>query len=258
MILANYHTHTQRCLHAVGEDRQYVEEAIDAGMKVLGFSDHCPWIFPKGYHSPTRMRPDELDSYFYSLLQLKKEYQRDITIYIGFEAEYVPEMMESQIQLLADYPVNYMILGEHYTKNEMSAIYCGTETKSESVLKEYVDMVIEGMETGRYRYVAHPDLLHYTGDEVIYRKHFTRLCQYLKDHNIPIEINLLGFKEHRHYPSDKFLSIAQEVGNTAIIGCDAHAPDQLSNQKEIQNCVHFAKRYGFQLVEYLPGLGSEN
>lgn len=41
---ANYHTHTFRCKHADGEDKEYVEAAIKAGIKTLGFSDHCPWI----------------------------------------------------------------------------------------------------------------------------------------------------------------------------------------------------------------------
>lgn len=41
-MLANYHTHTFRCRHALGEDREYIEHAIDGGLKVLGFSDHCP------------------------------------------------------------------------------------------------------------------------------------------------------------------------------------------------------------------------
>ena len=34
----NLHTHSFRCNHAAGEDRDYVECAIKAGMKVLGFS----------------------------------------------------------------------------------------------------------------------------------------------------------------------------------------------------------------------------
>lgn len=35
---ANYHTHTTRCQHAFGEDREYVEEAIRA--------DFGYWDFP--------------------------------------------------------------------------------------------------------------------------------------------------------------------------------------------------------------------
>ena len=39
-MLANYHTHTPRCGHAIGSERQYIERAIEEGFKVLGFSDH--------------------------------------------------------------------------------------------------------------------------------------------------------------------------------------------------------------------------
>jgi len=87
-MLANYHTHTYRCNHARGEDREYVEHAIRHGMKVLGFSDHCPWVYKNGYVSPTRMAPSELDGYFTNLTDLKREYASDIKIYIGFEAEH--------------------------------------------------------------------------------------------------------------------------------------------------------------------------
>ena len=81
-----------------------------------------------------------------------------------------------------------------------------------------------------------------------------RLCQYLKQRNIPVEINLLGLSQHRHYPSARFLSIAQEVGNNAIIGCDAHIPEQLSDQKLIQDGIELAEKFHLPLVEFLPGL----
>ena len=97
------------------------------------------------------------------------------------------------------------------------------------------------METGKYAYVAHPDLIHYIGSDEIYERHMLRLCQYLKAHDIPVEINLLGVVEHRHYTSGRFLRIAQKAGNSAIIGCDAHTPDRLSNVAYIQNCLDLAK-----------------
>ena len=54
----NLHTHTIRCNHAQGDDREYVESAIMAGIKVLGFSDHCPQFFPNtDYYSNFRMKP---------------------------------------------------------------------------------------------------------------------------------------------------------------------------------------------------------
>jgi Histidinol phosphatase and related hydrolases of the PHP family len=40
MIQTNWHTHTSRCGHAVGTDEEYVQAAIQGGLKTLGFSDH--------------------------------------------------------------------------------------------------------------------------------------------------------------------------------------------------------------------------
>ena len=60
---ANFHTHTARCRHARGADREYVESAIRAGLSVLGFSDHSPYFFPNGYYSSHRMFPEDTEGY---------------------------------------------------------------------------------------------------------------------------------------------------------------------------------------------------
>lgn len=251
-MLANYHTHTMRCQHAKGEDKEYIEAALQAGMKILGFSDHCPWPFPDDYISHIRMHPDDLDDYFHSLESLRKEYEKDITIYIGFEAEYDPSLNEAQEKLLADYPVDYMILGQHFLGTESDSLYTGSPTNEEAVLKKYVDFAIEGMRTGKYLYIAHPDVIHYIGPDDIYEKHMLRLCSYLKENNIPIELNILGMWEHRHYTSQRFLRIAQKAGNTAIIGMDAHAPEQLLNQTVVEQAMTLCQKFGLALHEQLP------
>ena len=46
MIQTNWHTHTKRCGHAEGEDEAYVQAAVKAGLKILGFSDHAPYPIP--------------------------------------------------------------------------------------------------------------------------------------------------------------------------------------------------------------------
>ena len=38
-MIANYHTHTFRCNHATGTDREYVEAAIRAGVKDVTIMD---------------------------------------------------------------------------------------------------------------------------------------------------------------------------------------------------------------------------
>ncbi|HBI59863.1 MAG TPA: histidinol phosphate phosphatase [Lachnospiraceae bacterium] len=250
-MLANYHTHTARCKHAEGEDREYVESAIQAGIKILGFSDHCPWPFPDSYVSGIRMAPSDLDDYFYSLETLKKEYKKELTIYIGFEAEYDSFLNDAQEALLSDYPLDYMILGQHFLGTESDSFYTGSPTSDEAILKDYVDLTIQGMQTGKYLYLAHPDLINYTGPDEIYEKYMLRLCSYLKEKDIPIEINLLGLWTHRNYTSKRFLSIAQKAGNSAVLGIDAHAPEQLENFSAEELGISLCWEFGLPLLEKL-------
>ena len=96
-MLYNYHTHTKRCHHACGEDREYVENAVRGGVKILGFSDHAPYLFPDtDYYSNFRMGVDELESYAESIRALAKEYANDIRILCGFELEYFPDFHKEE------------------------------------------------------------------------------------------------------------------------------------------------------------------
>ena len=122
------------------------------------------------------------------------------------------------------------------------------------LLKNFVDQVIAGMETGNYLYLAHPDLFHFIGDPALYEQEFRRLCVYLKEKQIPIEINQLGLADHRQYPNPAFLKIAESVGNTAIIGCDAHHPSALLDTNSQQACKKLAEQYHLPLVEVFPQL----
>ena len=43
--MKNYHTHTTRCMHAIGSEEEYILAAISAAYTELGFSDHTPWHY---------------------------------------------------------------------------------------------------------------------------------------------------------------------------------------------------------------------
>ena len=89
----NYHTHTTRCMHAVGDDEDYVRSAIKGGFQELGFSDHGPWKYHTDFVSDIRMLPEdlpeyiqeelsELQSYFGSIEELC-EHEDDIICHSG-------------------------------------------------------------------------------------------------------------------------------------------------------------------------------
>ena len=93
-MIANYHTHTWRCNHARGTEREMVEKAIQGGVKILGFSDHNPYLFDGSYYSNFRMRPELLEDYVRAVESLRDEYRKDIEIHLGLEVEYYPRLFE--------------------------------------------------------------------------------------------------------------------------------------------------------------------
>jgi len=236
-MLANLHTHTRRCRHAANEpDRAWVEAAIEAGIRTLGFSDHCPWprdappVPPPGFRSGVRMDPEETEDYVSSLLALRGEFAGRIDILIGFEVEHLPARIAAQDELFARFPVDYLICGQHYVgdgSDEWRGDWSGAPTADEARLAAYVDRCIEAMESGRYLYLAHPDVLNFTGPDEAYARHMGRLCDCLAARGLPVEVNLLGLSDGRHYPSERFLRLAAEHGNWATIAVDAHRPAAL-------------------------------
>jgi histidinol-phosphatase (PHP family) len=159
-MLANYHTHTIRCHHAEGTEREYIESAIAQGLQILGFSDHTPQPFPEGFRSSIRMDMSEREDYTSTLVKLREEYKDRIQILIGYEVEYSKKYFPTLLKLLKEYPLDYLIQGQHHAPNEVDGFYAGFETDSEEDLNCYVDTTIEGMETGCFLYLAHPDLIH--------------------------------------------------------------------------------------------------
>lgn len=248
-MTANYHTHTHRCHHATGTEREYIEKAISEGIRTLGFSDHVPMPFADGHQSGFRIRIEELENYVRTLEALREEYRGKIDILIGFEAEYYPDVFEDMLALIGKYDYDYLILGQHFLGNEAGEIPCGRGTDDERVLARYVDQVTEGLSTGKYTYLAHPDNFKFTGDDAIYEKHMRRLCQSCFALNIPLEINLLGLRTDRHYPSDRFFRIAAEVGNAVVLGCDAHTAPDMAIPENIQDGYTLAKRHGLRVLD---------
>ncbi|RKM58163.1 histidinol-phosphatase HisJ family protein [Butyrivibrio sp. X503] len=254
-MLANYHTHTTRCKHAFGSEREYIEAAIKKGYKILGFSDHVPQPYPEGFVSGIRMDMSELSDYTSTLVSLREEYKDRIQILIGYEVEYSHRFFDRMMDELRKYPLDYMILGQHFAPNEVDGFYVGAPTSDEDKLKAYVDLSIEGMKTGLFTYLCHPDLMNYTGDEEKYLRHMRRIVEASIELDFPLEVNVYGFIDGRHYPSDRFFKMASEMGARFVIGCDAHDPRVLINPEDVPEFNEFLKRnkieYGDNIVDII-------
>ncbi len=251
--MQNFHTHTFRCHHAKGTDRDYVEAAIKAGYTEIGFSDHVPYPFPTQYYSDFRMKLNETEDYVKSIRSLQKEYADRITIRLGFEAEYYPDIFSSLLDFIKPFHYDYLILGQHFTNNEYDsgAFYCGHKTNSIEILDKYIIQTLEGLKTGEFLYFAHPDLIHFTGSREIYKQKMKDFVRELKNLAIPLECNFLGFWDKRNYPDKTFWKFAAEEQNPVIIGLDAHQPEVYLDKKRLEKMKNFLSELGITPVENL-------
>ena len=263
-MIANYHTHTYRCGHAGAyPDEAYVQQAIARGFRVLGFSDHTPWPYQGSFRHPSvRMDVEALPEYLASIRSLKEKYREQIMIYVGLECEYFPAYLpwlEQQKQHL-----DYLILGNHWgLSDEHGELYYSKATRPEDV-DDYFRYTIQGMETGLFTYVAHPD--HVFSDYARFDSHCIdgsyALCRKAKELELPLEYNLVGLEKRRigkqkgiGFPYPGFWEIAKETGCTVILGCDAHRPDHLADREGMAAAERYLGRLGVSILETLPELG---
>lgn len=251
--MQNFHTHTKRCHHAKGQDREYVEAAIKAGYTEIGFSDHAPYLFPTDYYSDFRMKPEETEEYVNSIRELQEEYKDRIIIRLGFEVEYYPKIFEKQINFLKSFNYDYLILGQHFTENEFdkNSFYSGHKTNSEEIFDTYIKQTLEALKTGEFLYFAHPDLINFTGSKKIYKEKMSYFVKELKKLNIPLECNFLGFWDKRHYPSKTFWKLVAEEQNPVVIGLDAHQPEVYLDKKRLDKMKKFLDDLGIKPVKML-------
>lgn len=253
--MKNYHTHTTRCRHAFGKDRDYVTKAIKSGITVLGFSDHAPMLFPvDNYYSTFRMFPEDVADYVSSINLLRKEYADKIEIHLGYEIEYLPKLFDKTIEFLEQNGgFEYLILGQHFTDNEYEpyAHYSGLPADNTVLFDKYINQALEGLATGKFLYIAHPDLFKFTGSDEIYNEKMTYFCKEIKRLGYPVEFNLLGFAQRRNYPDIRFWRIVKEVGNDVVIGFDAHSPESFQNKKVYNDAKKYLAKLGITPIENL-------
>lgn len=244
-MLKNYHTHTSLCRHAVGTMEEYVKAAIDGGLQVLGFSDHIPVIgFPDDYYSSWRMRPEELPIYVQMVRSLQEKYKDKILIRLGFEMEYYPDCFEKTLRFLEQASYDYLILGQHAIYNEYDGTYANRPGMDECILQQSVKQAVQGMKTGVFSCLAHPDLCGNVVDDERYRQIMQPLLETALEMDIPLECNLLGVRDRRHYPTRRFFEIAAEYGCKVILGVDAHDPDALRNHEDEREALQLLAECG--------------
>lgn len=128
--------------------------------------------------------------------------------------------------------------------------------------RRYAEQVVEALETGLYRYLAHPDLFlnRVTAFDADAEKACRDICAAAARLDIPLEYNMAGLTLQDRpdgslgYTRDEFWRIAAEYPVKAIVGCDAHAPSELDVVPAIEEKKAFLHSLGIPVLDTLPGL----
>lgn len=241
MIRTNWHTHTKRCGHAVGEDEEYVLAAIQGGLKTLGFSDHA--AYPKPQPSE-RMDISEVPDYIASIRSLQEKYKNQIRIHLGMEVEYYPDQWET----LSEYrrSLDYLILGQHNVYFDSVSVY---SINDGDTLHRYVDMLEKACERNLCDYIAHPDvaLYRYQRLDGSVRECAARIADISLKYNMPLELNagsgvqrgMYRFPDGLRYPypTRVFFEEFARKKCPIIIGLDVHDPRRFLDDTALKRAL---------------------
>src|SRR5262245_46335203 len=104
--------HTPRCGHAVGSPREYVDQSIRAGLAEICFTDHQPLL--RGRDPGLTMALEELPDYVAEVRALRDEYRGRLTIKLGLEADYFPDLVPETGALLAREDFDLVLGSVHF------------------------------------------------------------------------------------------------------------------------------------------------
>ena len=254
----NYHTHTKRCNHAIGNDEEYIKAAIEAGYEGIGFTDHI--MLPGISASHVRADFEVKDEYVSTIRKLQKKYRYKIDIYLGFECEWDKKYEKYYQSLLDNKEVDYLIFGNHgiYFKNGERFLKINSHSQ---YLQRYLKYALKGIRSGLFKIMAHPDIFMSSvpwNEQT--KKVSEMICKEAKKYNVALEINcgcLINeskrelFKEERYrYPYKEFWKIAKRVGNTIVVGIDAHSPKALLSENK-KLAYNFAKELHLKITDKL-------
>lgn len=244
-MIADLHNHTKLCNHAEGEIFEYIEKAIECGIKYFGFSEHAPMNFDEKY----RISFEQMKEYEDAVLSAKEKYKGKIEIFLGYEVDYLRDYMDERV-LNAD--VDYLIGSVHFIEEwgfDNPEFIGGYEEQNiDEIWQKYFNAVKEMAQSKLFDIVAHLDLI-----KIFKFMPSIEVAEIAKDAllaikkaDMSIEINVAGFRKPigEAYPSLALLKEAKKLDIPITFASDAHKPEQVGLYSD--EAIKMAKNAGYE------------
>ena len=257
----NLHTHSFYCRHGSGTIAEYVEQAVKDGLKILGFSEHCP-LPDREFCKGERMDYPELPLYEKDVLEAKKNSK--IHILLGAECDWVPgEESFYKDELLDNRGYDYITCAIHNMTDPATGKlnYLGRiSAMTTKMLSEYTDLYTTGLASGMFLFGCHPDLVFagYKKWDDNAKAASRDIISCAKQYNVPLEINDYGLRKRPietedgprpAYPFKRFWEmVASEGGIKVVTNSDAHRAVDVA--AHTIRAFEFAKELGIEFASY--------
>lgn len=246
-IKSNYHTHTHLCGHAGGSVRDYAAAAADAGLEVLGMSDH--------FTSPAAAYAQYIDfktlatEYLPEIRAAREEFGDRIKILSAAEIEYFDGYIEYYKRLLEN--LDYLVMGQH------EYIYDGVHYNSfadgldDDSVVAYFKSVDRGLKAGFFSVLAHPDLIFYRSPKITKKitAAFDNTVKTAVGEGVALELNANGIRSHGfRYPTDLFVELCKKHNARVVVSSDCHSPNVLCDEHMLR-LYGYARKFGLNVVD---------
>ena len=229
----NLHTHS---IFSDGKStpEEVVVEAINQGMKVLGFSDHSPVPFENSF----AIKNDNVQNYISTIKSLKEKYKDQIDIYCSMEMDFIPGIVKDFKKTKDELGLDYMIGSVHLVGNDVNKLWfidgSKVETYDEGLFNYYDGDIKKGVKTFYYQFdkiKMHNRDRYFTEDEKWYRDLVLETLTLIKEKDLIVEVNTRGIYKKRSsdfYPATWLLPIMKEMNVPVVISSDSHKAEELT------------------------------
>ncbi|MEM0967606.1 MAG: histidinol-phosphatase [Verrucomicrobiota bacterium] len=257
------HMHTPFCGHALGEPEDFVEVAAEEGIELITFTCHIPLKPDHEFGGPRiRMEPEDLPDYHRAINRARMLGEElGVKVLTGIEAEIFPDeaAMQSVRETIRKEPFDFVLGSVHHQLPGYRFWLDRQGLRTDpQIIRAYFRHLIEGIESGLYDSISHPDVIRIYGtvspfDPVAYKDEIVEVLETLQKHDHCMEVNTSGlikgvFEVH---PAPVILDWAVERNVRLTMGSDAHTPEQVG--QHFDEVRYMLKEKGFDKLHYFEG-----
>lgn len=248
MPWTNFHSHTHYC-DGKGLAKDYIKEAIAAGMPAYGVSSHAPINFKTDWCIPD----EKFEDYLIEVEQARHEHENEIEVYLGLEIDYIPGLAGRDKHILNGSKLDYYIGSIHFVdtyddgtpwnidhKKELfldgvSKIFKGNFIKAS---ERFYEISCQMLREDNPDIIGHLDKIKmynnnnelFDETDIRYRNQVEQLLNQVKESGTIVEVNTRGYYRYGQesmYPSRWILEKIVDMDIPVMLNSDSHEPKEI-------------------------------